>query len=125
MLRELKNFLLRGNVIDLAVAFILGLTFNAIVQNFAKDLLLGLIAALFGQPNFSDLAFTVRGNPVRYGTTLNAIVNFLLIGTSLFFLVRALARVVPPDPEESTTPPSEEVLLLGEIRDALVAQGRR
>ncbi len=125
MLRELKNFLLRGNVVDLAVAFILGLTFNAIVQAFANDLLLGLVAALFGQPDFSDLAFTVRGNPVNYGSTVNAVVNFLLIGTSLFFLVRALAKVAPPDPEESTTPPSEEVLLLGEIRDALVAQGRR
>jgi len=125
MLADLKNFLLRGNIVDLAVAFILGLTFNAIVQAFANDLLLGLVGALFGQPDFSTLSFEVNGNAVVYGTTIDALLNFLLIGTSLFFIVRALSRVAPPSPEDPSTPPSDEVVVLTEIRDALVAQGRR
>lgn len=125
MLADLKNFLLRGNVVDLAVAFILGLTFNAIVQAFATDFILGLIAALFGQADFSALSFEVNGRPVVYGTTVDALLNFVLIGTSLFFIVRAMTRVVPPAPEEASTLPSDEVLVLTEIRDALVAQGRR
>lgn len=95
------------------------------MQAFANDLVLGLIGALFGQPDFSTLFFEVNGEEVVYGTTIDALLNFLLIGTSLFFIVRALTRVVPPDPQEASTPPSDEVVLLTEIRDALVAQGRR
>ena len=125
MLGDLKNFLLRGNIIDLAVAFILGLTFNAIVQAFANDFLLGLVGALFGQPDFSTLSFTINGEQVVYGTTIDALLNFVLIGTSLFFIIRALSRMVPPAPQDAATPPSDEVVVLTEIRDALVAQGRR
>ena len=126
MLREMRNFLLRGNVVDLAVAVILGLAFNEIVNAFANDFLLGLIGAVFGQPNFSDLTFTVRGSEVNYGSTIAAIVNFLLVGTALFFIIRALSRLPVPRPEEEpSAPPSEEVVLLRQIRDALTPGSRR
>lgn len=127
MLRELRNFLFRGNVMDLAVGVILGLAFNQIVNAFANDFLLNLIAALFGQPDFSELGFTLGDTFVNYGSTITAIVNFLLVGTTLFFVVRAATRLrlQPLAPEEQVTPPSEEVVLLRQIRDALTPGGVR
>ena len=121
MLRDLRNFLFRGNILDLAVAVILGLAFNNIVQAFANDFLLNLVAALFGQPDFSGLAIQVGGTDVVYGTTIEALINFLIIGTTLFFLLRAASRLrlQPLAPHEQAPPPSEEVVLLRQIRDAL------
>lgn len=120
MLRDLRNFLLRGNVLDLAVGVILGVAFNDIVSAFANDFLLNIIAAVFGQPDFSELSFFLGDTEVNYGTTITAIVNFLLIGTTLFFILRAATRLrLEPDDDDKVTPPSEEVVLLREIRDAL------
>lgn len=122
MLRDLRNFLLRGNVLDLAVGVILGVAFNDIVSAFANDFLLNIIAAVFGQPDFSELSFFLGATEVNYGTTITAIVNFLLIGTTLFFVLRAATRLrlEPPKPDDKVTPPTEEVVLLREIRDALM-----
>src|SRR3712207_5068574 len=89
VLRDLRNFLFRGNILDLAVAVILGLAFNRIVEAFANDFLLNLIAAIFGQPDFSDLGFNSGETRVIIGTTVEALVSFLIIGTTLFFLLRA------------------------------------
>lgn len=124
MLRDLRNFLLRGNILDLAVAVILGLAFNEVVSAFANDFLLNLVAALFGQPDFSDLAFDVGGTAVVYGTTIEALVNFVIIGATLFFILRAAARLrrQPLPPEETPPVPSEEVVLLRQIRDALTVR---
>lgn len=121
MLRELRNFLFRGNVLDLAVAVILGTAFNGVVSAFANDFLMNLIAAVFGQPDFSDLAFTLGRTQVNYGTTITALVNFLLIGVTLFFVLRAAARLrlQPLARDEKAAPPTEEVVLLRQIRDAL------
>jgi large conductance mechanosensitive channel len=122
MLRELRNFLFRGNILDLAVAVILGLAFSEIVQAFANDFLLNLVAAIFGQPDFSGLAFTIGETAVVYGTTIEALVNFLIIGTALFFILRAAQRLrlQPLAPDEQGAAPSEEVVLLRQIRDALM-----
>ena len=84
---EFKQFLLRGNVIDLAVAFVIGAAFAALVQAAVADLLTPLIAAIFGQPDFSDLSFKINGSEFRYGHFLNALIAFVTIAFVVFFFV--------------------------------------
>jgi large conductance mechanosensitive channel len=84
---EFKQFLLRGNVIDLAVAFVVGAAFAALVQAAVADLLTPLVAAVFGQPDFGDLSFTVNGSVFRYGHFLNVLIAFVTISFVVFFFV--------------------------------------
>lgn len=138
MIREFREFIARGNVLDLAVAVVIGGAFGAIVSSFTEDLLMPLIAAIFGQPDFSNLFIRLgpippgfAGDPADYaalkeagvamfgwGAFLTALVNFLIIAFALFFVVKAANRVSRK--EEAAPPePAEEVLLLREIRDSL------
>jgi large conductance mechanosensitive channel len=87
MFREFRDFLLRGNVIDLAVAVVLGAAFTAVVTAFVADLVTPLIAAIGGQPNFSALTFTLNGSEFKYGDFLNALIAFVLVAAVIFFLV--------------------------------------
>ena len=84
---EFKKFLLRGNVIDLAVAFVIGAAFAALVQAAVADLLTPLVAAIFGQPDFSALKFTINGSEFRYGHFLNVLIAFVTIAFVVFFFV--------------------------------------
>jgi large conductance mechanosensitive channel len=84
---EFKQFLLRGNVIDLAVAIVVGAAFAALVQAAVADLLTPLVAAIFGQPDFSALTFTVNGSTFRYGHFLNVLIAFVTIAFVVFFFV--------------------------------------
>jgi large conductance mechanosensitive channel len=84
---EFKQFLLRGNVIDLAVAFVVGAAFAALVQAAVADLLTPLVAAVFGQPDFSALSFTINGSTFRYGHFLNVLIAFVTIAFVVFFFV--------------------------------------
>jgi large conductance mechanosensitive channel len=84
---EFKQFVLRGNVIDLAVGIVIGAAFAALVQAAVADLLTPLIAAIFGQPDFSQLSFTVNRSVFRYGHFLNALISFLIIALVVFFFV--------------------------------------
>ena len=84
---EFKQFLLRGNVVDLAVGFVIGAAFAAVVQAAVADLLTPLVAAIFGQPDFSSLKFTVNGSVFRYGHFLNALIAFVTIALVVFFFV--------------------------------------
>jgi large conductance mechanosensitive channel len=84
---EFKQFLLRGNVIDLAVAFVVGAAFAALVQAAVADLLTPLVAAIFGQPDFSGLTFTINGSVFRYGHFLNVLIAFVTIAFVVFFFV--------------------------------------
>jgi large conductance mechanosensitive channel len=84
---EFKQFLLRGNVIDLAVAFVIGAAFAALVQAAVADLLTPLVAAIFGQPDFSNLSFTINGSVFRYGHFLNVLIAFVTIAFVVFFFV--------------------------------------
>jgi large conductance mechanosensitive channel len=94
VLKEFKKFALRGNVVELAVAVILGLAFNAVVQSFVNDILMALIGGLFGVPNFAALTVQVGEAIVTYGVFLNAVVNFLLIAFALFLIVKAINRMM-------------------------------
>jgi large conductance mechanosensitive channel len=84
---EFKQFLLRGNVVDLAVGIVIGAAFAAVVQAAVADLLTPLIAAIFGQPDFNALTFTVNGSTFRYGHFLNVLIAFITIALVVFFFV--------------------------------------
>ena len=89
MLKGFKQFILRGNVIDLAVAVVMGAAFGAVVTALVKDLLTPLIAAIFGKPDFSNLKLTANNSTFMYGDFINALVSFLLIATAIYFFVVA------------------------------------
>ncbi len=114
MLSEFRAFLLRANVIDLAVALVLGLAFGALVNAFVRDLVTPLIAALIGKPDFSGLYFTVNNSRFLYGDFLNFVLSFVLIAAVIFFVV-----VVPSDAliartrqDQAETKPCPECLSL-------------
>lgn len=92
MLNEFKKFALRGNVMELAVALILGLAFSAVVSALVAGVLMPLIAALVGEPDFTTLAFTVNDAEIQYGLFLTAVVDFLLVAVALFLVIRAVNR---------------------------------
>jgi large conductance mechanosensitive channel len=87
MLKGFKQFLLRGNVVDLAVAVVMGAAFGAVVTALVKDLLTPLIAALVGKPDFSSLSFTLNGSLFPIGDFFNALLSFLLIAAGVYFFV--------------------------------------
>jgi len=87
MLREFNEFVLRGNVVDLAVAVVVGAAFGAVVTALVKDIITPLIAAIGGKPNFSNLKFTINHSQFLYGDLINAVVSFLIIAAVVFFLV--------------------------------------
>lgn len=125
MLKEFREFINRGNVIDLAVAVILGTAFTAIVNSLVNDIIMPLIGVLLGGVDFSSLAITVGEATIAYGNFIQAIINFLLIALVLFLLIRSMNRMnrkqeAAPAPPEPTT----EERLLTEIRDLLRAQNR-
>ncbi len=113
---ELKDFLMRGNVVDLAVAVVVGAAFTAVVASFTNDVLMQVVAAIFGKPNFDDLTFEIGKGVVYYGRFLTALINFVLIGTAVFFVVKAINTLAPKKEAEAD---ATEVELLGEIRDLL------
>jgi large conductance mechanosensitive channel len=92
MLKEFKKFAMRGNVVELAVAVILGLAFNAVIQSLVDDILMNLIAAAVGRPDFSELSFQLGDATIRYGAFITAVVNFLLVAFALFLVVKAFNR---------------------------------
>lgn len=89
MIKGFRDFILRGNVVDLAVAVVIGAAFGAVVTSLVNDLLTPLIAAIFGQPDFSALKFTINNSEFRYGSFINAVVSFLLIAAAIYFVVVA------------------------------------
>ena len=117
MLTDFKKFILRGNVVDLAVAVVVGVAFAAVVTAFVNDLITPLIAAIFGKPDFSGLSFTLNHSKFRYGSFINALLSFLIIATVVFFAVvvplTALMRrlnVLPKDEPEPETHACPECL---------------
>jgi large conductance mechanosensitive channel len=113
MLKDFKKFVLRGNVVDLAIAVIIGAAFGAVITALTSDLLTPLVAAIFGKPDFSSLTFTVNGSKFNYGNFINAVISFLILAVALFFLViqpinklneRAKRRKTPEEPTDRACP---------------------
>ena len=110
-----KAFLLRGNVVDLAVGVVIGIAFGAVITAFVKDLVTPLIAALFGKPDFSSLSFTINNSKFLYGDFINAILAFVIIGAVLYFFVvipytAMVARSHKEPPADPTTKKCTECL---------------
>lgn len=117
MLREFRDFIIKGSALQLAIGVILGIAFGAVVTALTDGVLMALIAAIFGKPDFDALAFDVNGTPIFYGRVLTALVNLVLIGGVLFLVVRMVNRVVPP-PKAAET----DHEILAQIRDELRAR---
>lgn len=125
MLKEFREFAMRGNVIDLAVAVVIGAAFTAIVNSLVDDLIMPLVGVLLGGVDFSSLAITLGDASITYGNFIQAIINFLIIAFVLFLIVRSTNRLqdrlaeeeeeAPPEPAEL----SREERLLTDIRDLL------
>jgi len=130
MLKEFREFILRGNVVDLAIAVVIGAAFTAVVTALVADIITPFIAAIGGKPDFGDLAFTINGSKFLYGDFINAVISFLIIAAVVFFLVVKPMNTflamrkrdgVPAEPEA----PAEDIRLLTEIRDLLQASTTR
>ena len=115
MLREFRAFILRGNLVDLAVAVVVGTAFTAVVNAIVKDIITPLIAAIGGDPDFGALAFTINGSRFAYGNFFNAVLTFLIVAAVMFFLVIKpvnvlMDRFATEDAAESPTRPCPECL---------------
>jgi large conductance mechanosensitive channel len=116
MLKELKTFLMRGNVVDLAVGVVIGGAFGAITASLVADVVTPLLGMIGGQPDFSS----IKLGPILIGKFLNTILNFVLVGGVLFMIVKAINKLNPPPAPAPAGPTQEE--LLAEIRDLLKSQ---
>ena len=94
MLREFRSFILRGNLVDLAVAVVVGTAFTAVVAALVKDIITPLIAAVGGDANFGNLAFRINGSRFAYGDFINALISFLAIAAAIFFFVVKPAEMI-------------------------------
>ena len=103
LLKEFREFILRGNLVDLAVAVVIGTAFAAVVGAFVKDIVTPLIAAIGGKPDFGNLAFTINGSRFTYGDFINALITFLIIAAVIFFFVikpvNAMMARYKPEPK--------------------------
>lgn len=105
---EFRAFVLRGNVIDLAVAVVIGAAFGAVVTSLVENIITPLIAAIGGQPDFSGLSFTINNSVFQYGLFLNALISFLIIAAVIFFFIvkpmnALMARFKPSETEPTPT----------------------
>jgi large conductance mechanosensitive channel len=126
-LKGFKQFLLRGNVIDLAVAVVIGAAFGAVVTALVKDLITPLIAAIVGKPDFSGIFFTVNGSKFMIGEFINAVISFLLVGAAVYFFVVVPVNTImarlrrgerPPDPTTKNCPECLSVIPIAARRCA-------
>ncbi len=128
MLKGFKDFLFRGNVVDLAVAVVIATAFGGIVSAFSDDFIGGIIGAIGGSPDFGNAGFTVNGSKIVYGSTLTTAINFVIIAAVVYFVVvvpmKKLVALGGTDADAPTPAPSDEAVLLTEIRDLLGGQDR-
>jgi large conductance mechanosensitive channel len=126
LLSDFKSFIMRGNVVDLAVAVIVGAAFNTVVQSFANDIVMGFIGAIFGQPNFNKVVLHVASGRVSIGNFITAIVNFVIVAFAVFLAVKAFEAMQQlrrhgkgASDGEPDADLSMDQVLLTEIRDLL------
>jgi large conductance mechanosensitive channel len=128
-LQGFKNFLMRGNIIDLAVAVVIGTAFTALVKSLVDNILTPLIAAIAGKPSFQGLTFRIHRSTFTYGLFINDAISFLIVAAVIYFLVvMPLAKISErrrsgETPTQADPVLSDEALLLVEIRDLLAARG--
>jgi large conductance mechanosensitive channel len=126
VIKEFREFILRGNLVDLAVAVVIGTAFAALVASLVASLITPLIAAILGEPNFGGLTFTINGSEFFYGDFLNALITFLSVAAAVFFFVVKPMNLLMERVRRGETPAEEsdpQIVLLEEIRDLLAKQG--
>ena len=127
MVQEFKDFLLRGNIVELAVAFVMGLAFAAVINSLVENLLMPVIAMIIGKPDFSDLTFTINDAVFRYGAFLTDVIQFVAIAAAVFFFVvkpvQAMLARTQRTPVEEGMPDEER--RHQELLSALRAAGSR
>lgn len=121
-IKEFKEFALKGNVVDLAVAVIIGGAFGKIVSSLVDDVLMPMIAAIFSVEKFAEITFNLNGTPIAIGLFIQSLVDFLIIALILFIAIRALSKLhsknkVEEEAKEEAVP--KDIILLEEIRDLL------
>lgn len=119
MVKEFKEFISRGNMMDLAVGFIIGAAFTAIVNSLVKNLINPLIGLFIGKIDLSNLKFTIGEATFKYGSFLNAVINFLIIALVVFFLIKLVNKITPKKEVEEDPAPTNEEIYLRQIRDLL------
>lgn len=117
MLKEFKDFALKGNLIEVAVGLVLALAFTALINSLIESLITPIIAAIIGKPDFGALSFTINESQFLYGNFINAAITFISVALVLFFVLRASNRMRKPAEEKESGP--TEIDLLTEIRDSL------
>ncbi len=120
-IKEFKEFISRGSVIDLAVAVVIGGAFTKIVNSLVDDIIMPIIGVIIGGINFENLMITVGTAEIKYGMFIQAIVNFLLISLVIFSIIKSINQFKKKEEEKPEEPaaPSEDIVLLTEIRDLL------
>jgi large conductance mechanosensitive channel len=119
MLKEFKDFINRGSVLDLAVGFIMGVAFSAVVTSFVNDIVMAVVGAIVGKPSFNDLTLELGDGVVYYGKFLTAVINFVIIAFVMFLVIKAFnAMRAKEEPEPELT--EKDVLV--EIRDLMQQQ---
>ena len=121
MLEDFKSFLFRGNIVELAVAFVLGVAFGALINSFVDNLLMPVVAMIIGKPDFSDLTFTINDAVFRYGAFLTDVIQFVAIAAAVFFFVvkpmdSIMSRVRKPAEEEVSDEERRHQELLAALR---------
>ncbi len=125
MIQEFRDFIAKGNMIDIAVGFIMGVAFTALVGSLVENVLMPIVAIPFGEPSFNAVIWTVNGSEILVGSFITSLVAFLLVAVAVFFFIVKpyngyKARTETPEEEAGPT----EVELLTEIRDSLASSGR-
>lgn len=121
MLKEFKNFAMRGNVMDLAVGVIIGAAFGKIVTSLVSDIIMPTFGVLLGKVDFTTLSITIGESTIKYGAFMQAIVDFVIVAFCIFLIITQLERFKKKTPPTQASQP-EDVKLLTEIRDLLKAQ---
>jgi large conductance mechanosensitive channel len=125
MLKGFRQFILRGNVIDLAVAVVIGGAFGAVVTALVKDLITPLIAAVGGKPDFSAIVFTINGSKFLIGDFVNAVISFIMIGAAVYFLVVAPMNAVVARMNRGAAPPDPTTKKCGECLSEIPIAAKR
>jgi large conductance mechanosensitive channel len=119
MIKEFKEFAMKGNVIDLAVGVVIGAAFSAIVNAVVDNIIMPIVGMITGGIDFNSLAIKVGSAELKYGMAISAAVKFLAIALFLFMVIKAINRTKKAEPPAAPPPPPEDITLLREIRDAL------
>ena len=116
-LKEFKDFISGGNLVEVAVAFVMALYIQAVINAFVKGIILQIIAGIFDQPDFDNIGFSINDSRVMIGGFISAIINLVIVGAAVFTVVKVITKLKKPAPGEPAKP--TEIELLTEIRDSL------